>query len=54
MTRASAFKRFIAEADRRGGEAIPNFPLGAQWFNAPPLRLDRHASLGLTPMMLPM
>ena len=26
---------------RGGGEAVPEFPIGADWLNAPPLRLDR-------------
>ncbi|CAL8471539.1 g11081 [Coccomyxa elongata] len=40
--RAAAFKRFIGSVERRGGgEEVPEFPAGAQWFNAPPLKLAR-------------
>ena len=32
---------------RGGGETVPEFPAGAQWFNAPPLKLARYlAPLG--------
>ncbi len=40
--RAAAFKRFIESVERRGGgEEVPEFPAGAQWFNSPPLKLAR-------------
>jgi len=40
--RAAAFRRFIESVERRGGgEEVPAFPAGAQWFNSPPLKLDR-------------
>lgn len=42
--RLAAFRRFIESVERRGGEAVPEFPSGAQWFNAPPLQLARFAS----------
>jgi thiol-disulfide isomerase/thioredoxin len=38
--RAAAFLRFVADADRRGGAPLPDFPPGT-WFNAPPLSLSR-------------
>lgn len=42
VDRVAAFKRFIGDLERRGGgEQVPEFPLGADWLNAPPLRLDR-------------
>jgi hypothetical protein len=41
--RLAAFKRFIDGVERRGGgDAVPEFPAGAQWFNAPPLKLGRY------------
>ena len=42
--RVAAFRRFIESVERRGGETVPEFPSGAQWFNAPPLQLARFAS----------
>ena len=40
--RVTAFRRFIQGVERRGGgEKVPDFPAGAQWFNSPPLRLAR-------------
>lgn len=40
--RVAAFKRFIRDQERRGGgQAVPEFPAGADWMNAPPLRLAR-------------
>ena len=40
--RVAAFRRFIASVERRGGgERVPEFPAGAQWFNSPPLQLAR-------------
>ena len=42
VDRVAAFKRFIGDIERRGGgEIVPGFPNGADWLNAPPLRLDR-------------
>eukprot|EP00884_Botryococcus_braunii_P006329 jgi/Botrbrau1/15698/Bobra.4_1s0071.2 len=42
VSREAAFRRYIADLERRGGgEQVPQFPTGLQWFNAPPLRLDR-------------
>ena len=44
--RVAAFRRFIEGVERRGGgEAVPEFPVGAQWFNAPPLKLARYRVL---------
>ncbi|KAK9805135.1 hypothetical protein WJX72_001459 [[Myrmecia] bisecta] len=41
-SRVAAFKRFIADQERRGGgEPVPEFPQGMQWYNAPPLKLNR-------------
>ena len=41
--RVAAFRRFIEGVERRGGgDAVPEFPMGAQWFNAPPLKLTRY------------
>ena len=41
-TRVEAFKRFISDMERRGGgEIVPPFPPGADWFNAPPLQWGR-------------
>ncbi len=40
--RVAAFRRFIEGVERRGGgERVPEFPAGAQWFNSPPLQLAR-------------
>lgn len=39
--RVAAYRRYIAALERRGGETVPEFPTGAQWLNAPPLRLTR-------------
>ncbi|KAI3423812.1 hypothetical protein D9Q98_009648 [Chlorella vulgaris] len=40
--RVAAFKRYIADMEKRGGgQAVPEFPSGLDWFNAPPLRLSR-------------
>ncbi|KAL4855636.1 Protein SUPPRESSOR OF QUENCHING 1 [Chlorella vulgaris] len=46
--RVAAFKRYIAGKcwlfnmeKRGGGQAVPEFPTGLDWFNAPPLRLSR-------------
>lgn len=39
--RVAAYRRYIAALERRGAEAVPEFPAGAQWLNAPPLRLGR-------------
>lgn len=40
--RAAAFRRFIESVERRGGgEEVPEFPAGAQWFNSPPLKLSK-------------
>lgn len=40
--RAAAFLRYLEGIERRGGgEQVPEFPAGAQWFNAPPLKLSR-------------
>ncbi|KAL4547533.1 hypothetical protein Ndes2526B_g06777 [Nannochloris sp. 'desiccata'] len=42
VDRVAAFKRFISDMENRGGgESVPEFPLGADWLNCPPLRLDR-------------
>lgn len=42
--RVVAFKRYLAEVEAKGGgEAVPDFPAGAAWFNAPPLKLSRCA-----------
>jgi len=42
VDRVAAFKRFISDMENRGGgEVVPEFPLGADWLNCPPLRLDR-------------
>jgi thiol-disulfide isomerase/thioredoxin len=42
VDRVAAFKRFISDLENRGGgQAVPEFPLGADWLNAPTLRLDR-------------
>ena len=41
-TRGAAFRRFITDLEKRGGgEQAAEFPVGLQWFNAPPLRLSR-------------
>ena len=41
-TRVAAFKRYIADKERRGGlEQVPEFPQGLQWFNSAPLKLGR-------------
>jgi hypothetical protein len=41
--KAAAFLRYIDGVERRGGgEPVPAFPAGAQWFNSPPLKLDRY------------
>ncbi|GMH46099.1 hypothetical protein BSKO_14063 [Bryopsis sp. KO-2023] len=41
-TRVDAFKRFIVDLEKKGGgEIVPEFPKGVDWFNAPPLRLSR-------------
>jgi hypothetical protein len=43
--RVAAFKRFIGELEARGGgEIVPEFPAGAEWLNAPPLRLSKELS----------
>lgn len=39
--RVAAYKRYITSLEMRGAEQIPEFPSGAQWLNAPPLRLSR-------------
>ncbi|KAI7838239.1 hypothetical protein COHA_007984 [Chlorella ohadii] len=40
--RVAAFKRYIADLEKRGGgTAVPEFPAGADWLNAPPLRMSR-------------
>jgi thiol-disulfide isomerase/thioredoxin len=40
--RVAAFKRFISDLERRGGgEVAPDFPVGADWLNAPRLSLFR-------------
>lgn len=40
--RVAAFKRYLVDVESRGGgDAIPAFPAGATWLNAPPLRLNR-------------
>lgn len=40
--RVASFKRFIADLESRGGgQAVPEFPMGAQWLNAPPLSLSK-------------
>ena len=49
--RVAAFRRFIESIERRGGEAVPEFPSGAQWFNAPPLQLARFAPACSSPML---
>jgi thiol-disulfide isomerase/thioredoxin len=42
VDRVAAFKRFISDVESRGGgDIVPEFPVGADWLNAPPLRLDR-------------
>lgn len=44
--RVAAFRRFIEGVERRGGgERVPEFPAGAQWFNSPPLQLARRELL---------
>jgi hypothetical protein len=41
-SRVQAFKRFIADLERRGGgEKLPEFPPALEWLNAPPLKLSR-------------
>lgn len=50
--RVAAFRRFIESVEHRGGEAVPEFPSGAQWFNAPPLQLARFAP-ACSSLMLP-
>ncbi|KXZ45018.1 hypothetical protein GPECTOR_59g625 [Gonium pectorale] len=38
--RVAAFKRYIADLERRGGgREVPEFPAGADWLNSAPLRL---------------
>lgn len=39
--RVAAYRRYIAALESRGAEAVPDFPAGAQWLNAPPLQLSR-------------
>ena len=40
--RVPAFKRYIADLEKRGGgEVVPEFPANAEWLNAPPLKLGR-------------
>lgn len=42
VDRVAAFKRFISDMEiRGGGEAVPEFPVDADWLNCPPLRVDR-------------
>lgn len=46
VSREAAFRRYIADLEKRGGgEVVPQFPTGLQWFNSPPLRLDRSVPL---------
>ena len=52
--RVAAFRRFIQGVERRGGgEKVPEFPAGAQWFNSPPLRLARCVLSLIEPSILP-
>ncbi|KAK9802067.1 hypothetical protein WJX73_010192 [Symbiochloris irregularis] len=40
--RIAAFKAYLAEVEGKGGgDTVPEFPAGATWFNAPPLKLGR-------------
>ena len=42
--RIAAFKAYLAEIESKGGgDSVPEFPAGATWFNAPPLKLGRCA-----------
>lgn len=42
--RIAAFKAYLAEVESKGGgDTVPEFPAGATWFNAPPLKLGRCA-----------
>lgn len=53
--RVAAFRRFIESVERRsGGEQVPEFPAGAQWFNAPPLQLARYAVQTPQPLLWPL
>jgi len=41
-SRVEAFKRYIADVESKGGgSAVRDFPMGLDWFNAPPLSLQR-------------
>ena len=52
--RVAAFRRFIQGVERRGGgEEVPDFPAGAQWFNSPPLQLGRCVLILNEPSNLP-
>jgi hypothetical protein len=54
VSREAAFRRFISDLERRGGgEQVPDFPAGLQWFNAPPLRLNRSCPAPPSPLPLP-
>jgi len=51
--RVAAFRRFIESVERRGGgEKVPDFPTGAQWFNSPPLQLSRCVAFKLSISLL--
>ncbi|KAL4421480.1 hypothetical protein ABPG75_010771 [Micractinium tetrahymenae] len=40
--RVAAFKRYIADMEKRGGmQQVPEFTAGLDWLNAPPLKLSR-------------
>lgn len=42
VDRVSAFERYIADLERRGGgEQVPDFAQGLEWLNAPPLSMSR-------------